>query len=128
MVDLGYVQADANIEFNLIFDTSAPKDSQFEFYSYALDVQAFEQSMELISRQGLTVTDISSRKLEGTVTTDRDGVFLMTIPYDTGWQVRVDGKKTESYAIDDGFLAFRLDAGNHEITLKYTPPGLPSAC
>ncbi|MDD3197572.1 MAG: YfhO family protein [Eubacteriales bacterium] len=122
MVDLGYVQADANIEFNLIFDTSAPKDSQFEFYSYALDVQAFEQSMELISRQGLTVTDISSRKLEGTVTTDRDGVFLMTIPYDTGWQVRVDGKKTESYAIDDGFLAFRLDAGNHEITLKYTPP------
>ncbi|NLW12726.1 MAG: YfhO family protein, partial [Clostridiaceae bacterium] len=122
MVDLGFVEAGANIEFNLNFGTSAPKDGQFDFYSYSLDEQAFEQSMELISRRSLDVTLVTSRKLEGQITTDRDGVFMLTIPFDQGWTASVDGKPVDIYAIDDGLMAFDLEAGSHEIRLKYTPP------
>ncbi len=122
MVDLGFVEAGANIEFNLNFGTSAPKDGQFDFFSYALDEQAFEQSMELISRRSLNVTHVTSRKLEGKITADREGVLLLTIPYDRGWSARVDGKPVDIYAIDDGLMALDLTAGDHEIKLKYTPP------
>lgn len=122
MVDLGQVHADANIELNLIFGTSAPQDSQFELYTYALDEQAFSQSMALIGNQAIELTKFSDRAFAGTVTTTRDGVFLMTIPYDSGWRVKVNGEAVETFAVDDGLLAFNLDAGEHELSFAYTPP------
>jgi uncharacterized membrane protein YfhO len=122
MVEIGHVAAGANVEFNLVFESSAPQSGQFEFYASALDQQAFEHSIDLIGSQALELTEFSGRRLAGNVTTSREGLFLMTIPYDTGWSVRVDGEKTDTVAVDEGLLAFKLKPGDHRIEMKYTPP------
>ena len=54
--------------------------------------------------------------------------MMFSIPYDGGWSVYVDGKKTDTYALKDALLAFDVTSGNHEITLKYTPVNLIKGC
>ena len=50
--------------------------------------------------------------------------MLMTIPYDEGWRVYVDGEETEIYKGLGTFISFYVSGGVHDIELKYFPKGL----
>ena len=50
-------------------------------------------------------------------------VFL-TIPYQKGFTIYVDGKKVNYYSIYGTFTGFDIDAGEHEVKVTYFPPGL----
>ena len=52
-----------------------------------------------------------------------DGLLFTSIPYDKGWTVKIDGKKVETMAIADTFLAVPVSEGRHEVTLHYVSPG-----
>ena len=123
LVDLGFIKAGAHVEFNLTFKDASSTTGTFNLYSYALNREAFSTSVATISGQGLEIDHFSDAHIAGHTTTLQDGVFMMTIPYDAGWRVRVDGKKVETFAISDGLLAFDLDQGSHQIDLRYTPRG-----
>ena len=53
-----------------------------------------------------------------------DELLFLSIPYDEGWSFRVDGKPAECEKIAKGFMALRIGKGQHEIEMKYFPPGL----
>ena len=54
--------------------------------------------------------------------TENNSTVLTTIPYDSGWKIKVDGKKVDTYETLDALLAFDLASeGNHKITMKYFP-------
>lgn len=122
LVDLGTVAEDAVIELNLNFTATANASGTFEYYVYALDQEIFAQSMDLLSSQSLEITDFSDTHVKGTVDARQDGIFMLTIPFDTGWKVRVDGEAVDILAIDDGFIGLDLKAGSHTIELNFTPP------
>lgn len=123
LVDLGLVQGGARVEFNLTFKPSSNATGTFSLYSSALNDDAFVRSMTSISDQSLAISRFSDTHIMGEATMNMDGVFVMTLPYDTGWNVQVDGSEVETYAIDNGLLAFDLTAGTHTIDLRFTPPG-----
>ena len=58
----------------------------------------------------------------GTISNEKEGFLLLTIPDQDGWEVYVDGKKTETINGDYGFLAVKLTAGNHDIKAVYHIP------
>lgn len=60
--------------------------------------------------------------LTGTVRCDSDGYVMLPVPYEGGWSVYVDGEETELVKADFGFMAFRVDAGDHSFELKFAPP------
>lgn len=60
--------------------------------------------------------------LTGTISNEKEGFLLLTIPDQDGWEVYVDGKKTETINGDYGFLAVKLAAGNHDIKAVYHIP------
>ena len=49
---------------------------------------------------------------------------MTTIPYDTGWTVRVDGTEVTPRKILGAFLGVELTAGEHVLELDYMPDGL----
>ncbi len=53
-----------------------------------------------------------------------DKTLVTTIPAEDGWTAYVDGEKAEMGTWLDTFLALDLPAGEHEVELRYTPPGL----
>ena len=123
LVDLGFVKAGANVEFNLTFKEAGDTTGTFHLYSYALNQEAFATTIGMLAQQGLQIDKYSDAHIAGHTSAYEDGVFLMTIPYDKGWRVLVDGKKVNTFAISDGLLAFDLKKGDHQIDLRFTPPG-----
>lgn len=60
--------------------------------------------------------------LRGTITNEKAGMLLLTIPDQEGWKVYVDGKETDTLNGDYGFLAVELEPGTHTITAEYQIP------
>ena len=54
------------------------------------------------------------------VTEDKQSMVL-TIPYDESWEIKVDGKKVNSYSAWGTLLSFPLSKGEHSYTLHYKP-------
>ena len=51
-------------------------------------------------------------------------MLCIAIPYDGGWSAYVDGEKVPVYQANTAFMAIELEAGDHDIELKYWTPGL----
>lgn len=121
ILDIGYVTPNDEIE--------AYADSNIqELLVYTLETDRFIDAYNKLNECGLNVTNHTNTKIEGTVNAAYDGTMMFSIPYDGGWSVYVDGKKTDTYALKDALLAFDVTSGNHEITLKYTSVNLIKGC
>ena len=78
-----------------------------------------------LKENAFTIEKFTDTYIKGTVTaTEEKNTLFFSIPYEKGWQVYVDGKKTSYKALYDAFVGIELDKGEHEIELKYSVPGL----
>ena len=46
----------------------------------------------------------------------------MSIPYDLGFNILVDGEKVEYEVVDVNFIGFKIDKGHHDIRIEYSSP------
>lgn len=95
---------------------------QAQVYTCAND--AYQQVVDKLAGSQLTDVEAGGNRLSGSVDAKNDGVLLLTVPYDEGWEIRVDGGKAEMLRVGGALTGVRLTAGQHDITMKYTPPGL----
>lgn len=59
-----------------------------------------------------------------TFQTSEGGTLFTSLPYESGWSVKVDGKNADFYAGAGAFICVRLGEGAHTVKMTYTPPGL----
>ncbi len=85
---------------------------------------SFSEGYSLLSKNQLDITLFDTDYIEGTLKSDRDGVFFTSIPYDGGWEIFIDGEKQETKKAAGYFLSCAIEKGDHEIILKYTVPGI----
>lgn len=93
-----------------------------EVYTCAND--AYQKVVDQLSKSQMTDAEVSGNQLRGTIDVQEAGTLLLTIPYDTGWSIKVDGNETEFYSIGKALTGVSLGIGTHTIEMKYTPPGL----
>lgn len=60
----------------------------------------------------------------GTITCAEAGVVTLSIPYEDGYKVFIDGRQAEIFITDTAFIGFEIEDGTHDIELRYTAPGL----
>jgi len=90
---------------------------------YYLDRPLFEQAMARLSGSNAQVERISDTRLRMEVEMEEGQILFTSIPYDQGWQVKVDGEKAEIIKTLDSLLAVELLPGKRVITLDYCPRG-----
>ncbi len=88
------------------------------------NLTSFSEGYSLLSENQLEITLFDTDCIEGTLTSNRDGIFFTSIPYDEGWEIFIDGEKAETKKAAGYFLSCPIEKGDHEITLKYTVPGI----
>ena len=96
-------------------------------YVVGLNEDVFKAGYEILSDEGLEISEWSDTEISGTVTAKEDGILYTSINYDSSWEVYVDGEKLEDveiYALGGALLGFDIDEGTHEITLQYKAQGL----
>ena len=95
----------------------------FLFYTYHPDV--FQEDIDILKQNQWQIDTKKSndRKLTGTITAEDGQIMMTSIPDQPGWTVKVDGKKVDQVAIVDAMIGVPLSAGEHTVTMTYTPPG-----
>ena len=59
----------------------------------------------------------------GSVRMKQDGYFITSFPYRKGYEIWVDGERTEGEKVNTAFVGFPLKQGRHEIRIAYEAPG-----
>lgn len=90
---------------------------------YQLSLKRFSEAADALRNASLQITDWASGYLKGSLQAEKDGAVFTSLVYDSSWNVFVDGKKTETWALEDGLLCFDITAGAHEIEIEYRVPG-----
>lgn len=89
------------------------------------DTLVVEQDLELEEGSAAVLGKFSLEGrsgLTGNVTCGGDGLLMIAIPDQEGWSVWVDGEKAKTYNADYGFVAVRLEEGEHEVSAWYRVP------
>lgn len=58
----------------------------------------------------------------GTIDVKEDSYFTLSIPYDKGFEIYVDNKKTDYEEVNKSYIGFSIKKGKHDIRIKYTSP------
>lgn len=72
----------------------------------------------------LKIISYKDDNIVGKITVSGNKILVLTIPYDQGWTLIVDGSKNTPIKVDTGLIGIKLNPGSHVIELKYFPPKL----
>ncbi len=70
------------------------------------------------------ITLMNSEIIKGNINVTHDGWFVLKIPYDSGFDILVNGHKMNYELINEGFIGFYLDSGSYDISICYKTSGL----
>jgi uncharacterized membrane protein YfhO len=151
-IDCGTVLAGQDV--NVSFEVEAGGDGSFNIFVVGFDEEVFKQGYDILNNRTLTIETFEDTRITGTVTADEDGLLFLSIPYDKGWNLKIDGKKVETNPmsaaeindvpatadadakdvpkpdprqikkITDGFITAPITEGPHTIELYYVTEGL----
>lgn len=60
--------------------------------------------------------------INGNINVEEDGYFILSIPYDKGFNIKLDGKEIDYELVDTSFIGFEINKGKHSISISYTAP------
>ncbi len=117
-IDLGYLEKGNDYAFTV--EADGRKVNKIFLYYYN-----DEYYREMVSNvNGYNISSINGNGiiLEGNSPSDMD--VLITLPFEDGYNVYVDGNKTTIESYRDAFIIIPVSEGNHDIVIKYSTPGL----
>lgn len=95
-----------------------------DFFFYQFDEELYQQSIDVLKAQQWNLTRTDATHLEGTITAKDHQIMVTSIPYEPGWNVKVDGEKVDPINISEAFIGIPMGAGEHTVEMRYVAPGL----
>ena len=113
-----------NKEFDLICKKKKeyklyPRSEQLNSKVYIYDIEKLKQAHNVLKKNQIEYTYYSDSKIEGIINVDKNQLIFTSIPYDTNWDVYIDGKKVKAIKILDSLLGIETKEGKHKIKLEY---------
>ncbi|MGN0354631.1 MAG: YfhO family protein, partial [Muricoprocola sp.] len=90
---------------------------------YTCTDEEYQAVYEKLARNQLENVVETGNKVTGTIHVDEEGTLLLTIPYDIGWHILVDGEQVPTYRVGEALTGIDLGTGDHEIVMEFTPDG-----
>lgn len=88
-----------------------------------LHMDLLQQTTDRLKTNGMKIEKHQGGKLSGKITVDSQQKVITSIPYDSGWSVKIDGRKADTTKYADTFLAIEAESGEHNISFSYVSPG-----
>lgn len=121
LLELGHLKSGEKITLR-----NDDNDQDLVAVAYRFLPEGLESVYNVLSNNSMTLTKWTDTQIQGTVDAEKAGLLFLSIPYDKGWTIRIDGKAVEPYKIFDTFLSVHVTAGTHIISMEYMPQGLRS--
>ena len=95
---------------------STPMREQF----YALDLDLLEEITRCMKKNEVGDLSLQNGKVSMEVNGDKKNSVFISVPYDSGWTIKINGKKVEAEVIADTFYSIPLCKGNNEIIMEFS--------
>ncbi|WP_251551941.1 YfhO family protein [Neobacillus muris] len=116
-LDLGTFENETvNAKFQL--DQNAQSVSLPKFYT--LDYTLVGKRTNEINQSAFHIQKFRNNFIAGNIDVEDNKVLFLSIPYDKGWKITVDGKQVESLKLGE-FIGVPLKGGSHKVELHYSP-------
>ncbi|MCR5717756.1 MAG: YfhO family protein [Oscillospiraceae bacterium] len=100
-----------------------------KIFVYELHQDVLEEGYKRLNEGRLELTEFADTHFKGTVSADSGKTLYMSVPYEEGWKVYVDGQKSDLFPLFGGMCGVNLTEGTHEIEMRYSPQGfIPGLC
>lgn len=122
-LNIGYY--DGKLPTSLTFQPSklGTYELKYRVVAEKLDNNYYRE-VKTLQRRRLEDVKFKRNQVQGTIKTTRPGVLTSSIPYSTGWSVKVNGKKATTLRTNQAFLGVYLPAGTHHVTFSYELSGI----
>ncbi len=98
--------------------------SEFSMQDYPEEI--FFTDVLSLREDTLMIASFSENHIEGTLALSYPKILFLSIPYDAGWRITVNGAKRHIYRVNFGFMGIPLTEGEYSISIDYFPPFLKS--
>lgn len=127
---LGYFEEPQMVEIKLTFQNLGKglqgKYSDLSFVDPDIALLNVDDFTEMTRRIQKKEIDFNVRGSEVSTEVDlkQNQVLFTTIPYDSSWQVYVNGKKEKIKPFQNAFLSLELPKGHHTVQFVFVPKGI----
>ncbi len=95
-------------------------DSHIAYFNEAV----YQEALSMLRDHQWQLTKHENGSFVGTVDAGDGGTFFLTLPYEKGWEVTVDGERRDDLQeYRDVFLTLPLQSGVHEVEIRFVAPG-----
>lgn len=84
----------------------------------------YKKNINHLKENALTEVSQQSNSINGKITLQQKKLLCLTIPYNDGWKIYVDGKESNLLKVNYMYSGVYLNPGKHDIRLEYCTPGL----
>ena len=87
----------------------------------SFSLKEYSQDIEILKKDSFNISKHGQNKITGEISSDKDKMLFFSIPFDKGWNIKVDGKKVNAMMVNIGFIGVPIKKGLHQIELSFTP-------
>lgn len=129
----GWKYHNGNYDFSFVLSSDGDIDKlEFEFsagdyilsdFSVTLLDESLLRSAQLNKDAFIIDRDkMGGDTIEGSIDVTEDGWFTLSVPYDKGFEITVDGIPTQYSKTNTAFIGFPISRGEHSIIINYHAP------
>ncbi|MDR2044467.1 MAG: YfhO family protein [Clostridium sp.] len=96
---------------------------EIKLQAYRMEQEVLEEALAALSREHLTEVAYDSTHISGGIRMSRSGRLILSVPYETGWSITVDGETAQPVLFGGTLIALDLEAGYHTLEMTYVPEG-----
>jgi uncharacterized membrane protein YfhO len=90
---------------------------------YVLNENVLEKAFEMLGNTHMENVTSDTTHIKGTLNLENEGRLILSVPYEKGWTITVNGTETEPELFADCLIALDLQPGQYEISMNYVPYG-----
>ena len=122
LVDLGLLEAGTKISLETVdYEGYGTGEASVRLYRFQND--NLTELRNRIQKHSWQVDQWTDTTMTGTIVCEEPEHMIITIPYDGGWKVLVDGKQQKPEKALGALLGLDLEEGIHRIEIRYIPQG-----
>ena len=106
-------------------------------YTKTMKYEDFNNDTSLLNEYVISDTDIKAgntvydtvnvayknNSISGDIKTNEDSFVVLSLPYDEGWNIKVNGKEISYYECNGGMIGFNVESGDNHIEMEFIPKG-----
>ena len=101
------------------------KKGEVKYVIATYNEELLKKSLNTLQQNMLENINIDKNIMTGNINAKKEGILLLTIPYDNKFNIYIDGKKTKYFStLNNTFIGLNMKSGEHKIKIEYIDTNL----